>query len=530
VSADIGSVALRLRSRSGRLAAERVAREFRGSLRDAFDEALGPYVSSKDVAMVSRLRVSLSVPLERTGGRELARRIARACVEAIAHGGERLITRPFEADDGSAERILQALREDGAVRIDGASEAASWLVALARDELTALRHVSPYADLASRPSGAAFLEVCARSEAPRAIVAALGRMWARILALRCSPAEATALLRILDDGSQPDTSTWRILLSSAAGEERPIAPRAGAGGPRRADAIATMQYAYRRDPTFAVRMLAAALDGLFDRCTGIVAGARAIISSATTSKSERFAVTERLAPSSESASSLGDVPSTSAPTGDGSRAGDVTEVAAEALGSTDMTANAFDSAGTTAQSVGSVDKTAQAVGGTGVSAGNLAETGGSVLRSNCTGFWLLLPHLERCRAPTDEPVARAVAFAMAERLCGKSAADDPAIAAFMNGERSDELLERVPAGERIDRLAVRVVRSFAQSLTHFERARCGYVLQAFLRGPGEVRRTSNGWRATLPRSPLRIVLEHALWLGKVETAWSEPVLEIVREL
>jgi hypothetical protein len=478
MNAYIGRIALRLRTGTSRPVAEQVAREFRGALSGAFSEALEPYASTNDVAIVPRLRVTLTAPLGRLGGRELARRIARACIDAIASQCGTLGSWPTDSREGSAERTLRVLRVADGVRVDRATETASWLVALVRDEPGVIRHASPYADLATRPLGAAFLEVCARSDVPRSIIAALGSKWARILALRCSPAEATALLRVLDDGTEPDAATWRVLLASLTGEKRWETNGLGRGLATPFDAL-TMEREYARDPGFAVRVLAAALGGLLEHRRGIVAAARSIVSSRSL-QSELLTSNETLALPTESVAVSNDALAEAA-------VGTLTETEDEVAGAT-------------------------------------------ILASDFTGFWLLLPHLTCCLAQVDEPIARAVVFAVAERICGEAAASDPAISAFMDGQRADDLLAFLPGTERISRLTARVIRSFARSLAGFERARCGYVVRALLRGPAQVRRTPKGWMATLPRSPLRIVLEHAGLLGRVPVPWSKPVLEIVGEL
>ena len=98
---------------------------------------------------------------------------------------------------------------------------------------------------------------------------------------------------------------------------------------------------------------------------------------------------------------------------------------------------------------------------------------------------------------------------LAQRLGGAVAADDPAVTALcLPGESPRDLCATaVPDCVRVERLAVAIVRDFARTLAHFEQARCGYILRAILSGSGSVRRTPDGWSATLPQSPLRVVLD-----------------------
>jgi hypothetical protein len=156
-------------------------------------------------------------------------------------------------------------------------------------------------------------------------------------------------------------------------------------------------------------------------------------------------------------------------------------------------------------------------------------SGETPFESVCTGFWLLLAHLTRRIWEFDEESARAIAFVVAERLWGALAGDDPAIRAFTGEREPAALRSAVPPQARIDRLSVCVVRDFARTLGHFERARAGYLLRRMLFGPGLVWRTAEGWAATLPQSPIRIVLERACLLGEAATPWSEPKLAFARD-
>jgi hypothetical protein len=150
--------------------------------------------------------------------------------------------------------------------------------------------------------------------------------------------------------------------------------------------------------------------------------------------------------------------------------------------------------------------------------------------SNLCGVWLLWPHLAPYLGDVDERGARALALALGEYLGGAFAAGDPALEALCREDESlRDLRAAVPPEARIERLAVSVVRDFSLRLTHFERARCGYVLRAILSGPGSVIRSGGEWRATLPHSPLRIVLERAAVLGPLRVPWQSPRLTLVRD-
>lgn len=155
---------------------------------------------------------------------------------------------------------------------------------------------------------------------------------------------------------------------------------------------------------------------------------------------------------------------------------------------------------------------------------------GLPLESNLTGLWLLWPYLSRHVDGHDERAMRGIALALGEFLGGAIADDDPALAVLCNdGESPHSLRAAAPAGLQIERLAVALVRDFARSLTHFERARCGYILRAILSGPGSVIRTPGGAEATLPHSPLRVVLERAALLGPLDVPWRLPCLALVRD-
>jgi hypothetical protein len=152
----------------------------------------------------------------------------------------------------------------------------------------------------------------------------------------------------------------------------------------------------------------------------------------------------------------------------------------------------------------------------------------NAMASDLCGIWLLWRRLGPLVDGYDEREARAVALALGERLGGSFAAGDPALAALCcDGESLRDLRAAAPRGLHVERLTVAVIRDFARGLTHFERARCGYVLRAILSGPGEVTRTADGWSATLPHSPLRVVLERASLLGPVAVPWESPRLTLV---
>jgi hypothetical protein len=423
VSAEIGAVRVRFEAAAEhREHAERVARELRGSLADEFDAALGNGFE-EGVAIVPLLRVTLAAPLAQTTGREIARAIAAAAARAMDEGCVRLAREAAGGErEGSAEEALRMLTLHDGIRIDRATEAAAWLLALARDERTVLRRASPYADLERLPAGAALVAVCERAGA-RAVFGALGAAAGAELTARASAAEARRLLILFDDGSEPDAATW-------------LALRAWFAAARFAD--------HAPDE---LRALAAVLSGFFQGLSGVVPAARRLAA----------AVREPAATASDPADRSG----------------------SEAQTST----------------------------------------------CECAGFWLLLPHLARRMPDLSDAAARGLAVRLALRLWGAQAADDPAIAAFA----ADEPLPEPPPGVRLERLAVGLLRDFAQTLFRFERARPGYVLRAFLRGTARLRPVEGGWSATLPESPLRVMLERAALRGSVAAPWTEPALTFERD-
>jgi hypothetical protein len=151
-----------------------------------------------------------------------------------------------------------------------------------------------------------------------------------------------------------------------------------------------------------------------------------------------------------------------------------------------------------------------------------------VFPSNLTGLWCLLPALAYRLRGVGEQRARRMAIEVAALLAGKDAPADPAIAAWEAARPED--VDSGPIDRRsIVRLAVRAIRDFAAGLTRLERARCTYILRAVLSGPGLVLRTPSGWEATLPRSPLRIILDRAGLLGPIATPWNRLDLRFVRD-
>lgn len=470
MSLDIGALNLRLEAPSHRrAAAERFGADLRAALPGALAEALAPYAALPGVAIVPRLRVNAAVAFGTANARAAARRIAASCVEAIVAESATLGSSPSDRSAGTAERTLRALPVLDGVRIDAATEAAAWLVALARDERSVVRRVSPYADLERVTSGAAFAAICERAGA-RAVIAALGPGWAYRLALRCTAFDATRLLALLDDGAEPAAATW-LALRTFRDELRAVADvcAPGVGESESARGIPAgfdpalvrelTRHLRGRDDLIAttpdsVLALIVALHGVFGGEPGVVGAARALTAPA---RSTAVDVAVSRAPS---------VP--------------------------------------------------------------IASPEESVACA-CAGFWLLLPHLARRLAGFAEDDARGIALRIAERLFGNDARSDPAVLALTDGRDQDGLRARVPDAVRVDRLAVAIVRDFARTLLRFERARPWYVVRAMLTGPALLRHAPDGYAATLPQSPVRVVLERAALLGPVLAPWDEPHLTIVRD-
>lgn len=148
--------------------------------------------------------------------------------------------------------------------------------------------------------------------------------------------------------------------------------------------------------------------------------------------------------------------------------------------------------------------------------------------SLATGLWLLLPHLAHALGPVDDLVARGIVLAVLEWLGGPMIADDPAMTAFYGDESRQTLLDAVPESVVVRHIAVRALRDFTRTLHYFERSSGAYVLRNVLRGPGTVRLDADGWHATLPASPLHVLLDRTSPYGPLLTPWSEPRLWIER--
>lgn len=157
------------------------------------------------------------------------------------------------------------------------------------------------------------------------------------------------------------------------------------------------------------------------------------------------------------------------------------------------------------------------------------EARAATLESDMTGCWLLLPYVRRHVAQWTENERRAIALALAERVGGAAAVHDPAIAAWFGDLTPGDLAALLPRNARLDRILVATLRDFARTFRGFERARCAYLIRTMLRGRGIVRDTGRLVTATLPRSPIRIVLERAGCAGPLEAPWPHPRLEVVRD-
>jgi hypothetical protein len=158
-----------------------------------------------------------------------------------------------------------------------------------------------------------------------------------------------------------------------------------------------------------------------------------------------------------------------------------------------------------------------------------ARTAATAAASRLTGAWLLLPFLRQYVARWSEDERRAIATALAERIAGPSAADDPAIHALFGEMSIRDMRARLPADARLDRILVSTVRDFARTLRGFERARMTYVLQRILAGDAAVHAAGDMLHATLPHAPLRIVLERAAPFGPIAAPWQSPKLALVRD-
>lgn len=384
MAVHVGRIALSVRTVPERHdVAGEALRQLRQSIGGAFDGAASREQRG-GVALIPKMRVTMRASLGRVSGDDLARAIADACIKAAA--GRCTEVDPAEGSEayGSrAERIVQLLDSEPGVRCEPEEEAAAWLVASMNGRQSPLWRMSAYSDLSGRGVAAAFCEMCARVPNARAIIRALGRQWAVLLASRCTDAQSLTVLQALNDGKEP------------------------------------------------VRALGAAIDGTYAQAPGVAAAG---------------------------------------------------QIKAEAA-----------------------------------------------LASNLAGVWLLLPHIANHRGFASDRAARATALAIARYLGGSFADDDPAVMALCEeGESLRELAAAIP-DDRVERVAVSAIRDFAQKLSHFEGARCGYVLRAMLGGPGIVRRVEGGWSASLPHSPLRIVLQRASLVGELNVPWDSPRLFIERD-
>lgn len=528
---DVGGVSVRFEAPGTRRPlAERAAAEFRSALERELSSALTAHGADADgVVIVPRLKVTVRAPLGRVGGAELARRIADASLHAIVHESCALGDSPNERNEGTAERTLRALTLLDGLRVDPATEAAAWLVALARDERSVVRSVSPYSDLEHLPSAAAFVAVCERAGA-RAVTAALGAKWAYTLALRCTPAEASRLLMLFVDGAEAPAHTWVMLRAFRDLLRRAVRARAAA------DAVDEPNAHHTRATAGSVECELAAMLG-----AEIWAAIAREFARAAFERSGLFA------------SEGGDMPRANAQHALLLTVRGVLEgyPGAASAAKTLAAPSASTALSATAPEMFPAETAASATDDSS-SSGERREL---PLESNCTGIWILLPYLARrlhsfeaqsrggnfddatrqvghddsAQGGFDSESARAVAFVVAERLWGPAASRDPAVAAFVCGREPEALRAAMPRELRVARLCVSLLRDFAQGLRRFERARPGYLLKATLTGPGLVCRTPAGWSATLPQAPLRIVIERAGLLGGVTTPWDEPALTFVRD-
>ncbi|MBV9270749.1 MAG: hypothetical protein JO165_06620 [Candidatus Eremiobacteraeota bacterium] len=401
--------------------ANEALRGLRESIAPAFEQAASN-IQADGVSLIPKLRVTMSASLARASGDRLARAIADACVNAAA-------VRCTDVDAASgndaygsrAERIVQLLETEPGVKCQLEDEAAALLIASLNARQTALCRISPFSDSIRRGSGTAFCEICLRLGNARGIIRALGRVWALMLAGKCTDAQALTVLHALTDGEEPASATWAHAARALLVEDE------------------------SRASTRLVRGLKAAIDGTLAGLPGIAGAVQTLLSAETAQLAD-------------------------------------------------------------------------------------AATTKPALASNLTGLWLLLPHITRHIDDVDDRTTRAIAFALAQYLGGAVSESDPAVAALVNdGESPRDLRAAIPRGIRVNRLAVAVVRDFAQALRRFERARCGYILRAILSGPGSVRPVAGGWSASLPHSPLRVVLQRASLIGELNVPWQSPRFFIERD-
>jgi 2-phospho-L-lactate guanylyltransferase (CobY/MobA/RfbA family) len=479
VRTDVGRVALRLETAaSGRARANVVARELRDELPRALEDAR-TFATGEGVVLVPKMRVTLRAPLARVRGRDLARAIAEACLEAAATRSVALVGGDVAgpaAATSAAERILAALRQSEGVRVASREEeAAAWLLALARGERSRLPRASPHDDLERLSTPRAFAELMKRVDSPDALLDALSPRFTAELAARCADADARNALVRLDACADVPAEIWRAVAQRFA-----ALSAHEARAPWRAALFAVVEAAPR--------------------------DARA----ATVAAAHTFAA---------ACDTRGARPSALARGNAASEARDAAVREAHLDGAPKREADAHD--GTTSANDIPADVAAALVAAARRDAGGAAHESpyDVALASDLTGLWCLLPHVARLTAHFDERSRRAAALAVAQVLAGTSASDDPAIACWCGEERAEDLLAALPANVQPHRLAVAAVRRFARSLRHFEQARCTYVLRAILSGPGDVIRRRDGWDATLPRAPLRVILDRAALIGPLETPW-----------
>lgn len=503
MSADVGRIAVRLHaSRSRRTRAAALARELRealpGALSDALRRTAGP-----GIAVVPSMRISLSAPLARVRGRDLARVIAEACFDAASDRCEPIVA--SAAHDALATRVVERLRFADGVRLARAEdEAAAWLVALARDDPAPIWRCSPYADLRSLTLARAFAALSERVASADTLLDALGTRWSRMLAERCAEPEARRIVRRLAANASVDAGVW-----VAVAERFAKLNAAERCAPWRAALVHVTEEpdpARRAVLVPAVRTIAQALERAPD---GAPRGAGASSGRANASDAARHA-------------------------GVRDDAGAVASSALAASGiASDATANdaARDSALARPNDSRASDARENDADGENRRAARGAITDARLApaASALTGLWCLLPHLARLTAAYVAGERRAAAVAVAERLAGPDAVDDPAVAAWCGDRPRDDVLAALPPAIRVDRLAVSSVRAFARTLRGFERASCTYVLRAMLDGPGVVAQRDGGWIATLPRSPLRVVLDYAGVGGKLGKPWGDETYAYVAD-
>ena len=157
-------------------------RELRGSLTGAVAAAVAAREES-GVAAIPRMHVTVHTSLRRVRGRDLARAIAEACVDAAVTRCVRLKATP-RGEESAGQEMVELLRKSEGVRCRSiAEEGAAWLIALLVDDPIVLGLPSPFAGIRFRASGAAFVEVCSHAGDARAVIEALGQRWRCIMLL-----------------------------------------------------------------------------------------------------------------------------------------------------------------------------------------------------------------------------------------------------------------------------------------------------------------------------------------------------------